>query len=122
MELRRSHEGPEVVPAPVAQEQYPHYQQGSPYPYPSPNGAPPPQYNYGPEKGTEAQYFPTANGAGAQRKSRRKWWIIGIVLLIVIAAAVGGAVGGVLGKKKSGSHSEYDTCLAIQVGDVKDLI
>ena len=113
MELRRSYEGPEVVPQPHPQGlpletvQYPSYAQQhsqapSPYGYPSP----PPQYGRGHEKGYVA-LEPNTTRRGLDTKNHRKWWIIGIVLLLVVAATVGGGVGGTIGSKKKVENVRY---------------
>jgi hypothetical protein len=107
MELRRSHEGPEVVPQPSPQElpshavEYPHYAQHHPT-------APPPQYSKDHDKAKDV-YHPSSEDVQSKR-SRRKWWVIGIVLLLVVGAAVGGGVGGSLSNKKTHNARYSSSC------------
>jgi hypothetical protein len=101
MEVRRSHESPEVLNLTSSygiNAPHPHHQQysshsTSPYGLPSP----PPGYEQGQGKSyAENSTIPLSHD---KPKSKRKWWIVGGVVLVAIGAAIGGGVGGTLGNR-----------------------
>ncbi len=90
--MRRSHEGPEVLPpqdGPARSDKYFQHIQH-----------PPSDDN---EKAYLSQSKYTIEPVPSRWK-RRKWWVLGMIAVLVMAVVIGGVVGGTAGRRKAGSR------------------